>query len=746
MAPKFRDLFKRKAAEPQASPQAAELFKSAQSLEQRGELEQAKAAYRAILESLPGHWDSLNAIALIELKAGDVEGAIRAYDEVLAHKDHAEGYYKRANAKNRLGRWESALLDYDRAIAINPGYANAYCNRGTVLERLHRWGEALDSYDRAIALDPGDCLAYYNRGSVLKELDRLDEALVNYDRAIALKDDYAEAYINRGYVLQELERHEAAVASFDRSIEIKALYAEAFRGRGTSLLILRRFEAAISSFNKAIELNATCAEAYHGRGQAEFALRQFEAAISSYDRAIALKPEFNFISGARLHAKAHICDWNDRVTDIQRIIEGLRALNAVCEPFAALSLLDSPELHRLAAQVWVREECPPSDALGAIPSRLRSTRLRIGYFSPDFRTHPVSMLIAELFEIHDRSRFEITAFAFGPEANDALRIRLERAFDSFIDVRTQSNVEVALLTRNLGIDIAVDLAGFTEHTRPNIFALRAAPIQVNFLGYPGTTGAEYMDYIVADEIVIPAGSRDRYSEKIVYLPNSYQVNDSTRRIPDQAFSRAELQLPESGFVFCCFNNNFKIRADTFESWMRILTQVEKSVLWLLEDNPVAPVNLREEAAGRGIDPNRLVFATRMPPPQHLARQRAADLFLDTAPYNAHTTASDALRAGLPVVTLIGESFAGRVAASLLCALKLPELITSTREEYEALAVRLATDPELLGRIRRKIEENRGTAPLFDTPLFARHLETAYLNIFDRYQSGLPPDHIFVKPD
>lgn len=356
------------------------------------------------------------------------------------------------------------------------------------------------------------------------------------------------------------------------------------------------------------------------------------------------------------------------------------------------------------------------------------------------------MLIAELFEIHDRSRFEITAFAFGPEANDALRIRLERAFDSFIDVRTQSNVEVALLTRNLGIDIAVDLAGFTEHTRPNIFALRAAPIQVNFLGYPGTTGAEYMDYIVADEIVIPAGSRDRYSEKIVYLPNSYQVNDSTRRIPDQAFSRAELQLPESGFVFCCFNNNFKIRADTFESWMRILTQVEKSVLWLLEDNPVAPVNLREEAAGRGIDPNRLVFATRMPPPQHLARQRAADLFLDTAPYNAHTTASDALRAGLPVVTLIGESFAGRVAASLLCALKLPELITSTREEYEALAVRLATDPELLGRIRRKIEENRGTAPLFDTPLFARHLETAYLNIFDRYQSGLPPDHIFVKPD
>ncbi len=356
------------------------------------------------------------------------------------------------------------------------------------------------------------------------------------------------------------------------------------------------------------------------------------------------------------------------------------------------------------------------------------------------------MLIAELFEMHDRSRFEITAFAFGPEANDAMRTRLEKAFDSFIDVRAQSDAEVALLARKLGIDIAVDLGGFTEHSRPKIFARRAAPIQINFLGYPGTTGAAYMDYIVGDRIVIPAGSRDHYSEKVVYLPNSYQVNDSTRQIADQIFTRTELQLPESGFVFCCFNNNFKIRADTFDSWMRILGQVEKCVLWLLEDNPVSPANLRKEAATRGIDPNRLVFAKRVPPPQHLARQRAADLFLDTTPYNAHTTASDALWAGLPVVTLIGESFAGRVASSLLSALNLSELITSTREEYEALAVRLATNPGMLRKIRKKLEGNRLSAPLFDTPLFAKHLEKAYMNIFKRYQSNLPPDHIFVESD
>jgi predicted O-linked N-acetylglucosamine transferase (SPINDLY family) len=747
MAPKFRDLFKAGAADPKALPQPAELFRSAQSLERRGELAQAAAAYRAILESYPGHWESLNAIATITLQSGDLEGAIRAYDELLAHKvDHAEAYYKRANAHNGLGRLQAALVDYDQSIAINSGYAKAHCNRGTVLERLQRWDEALASYDRAIALDPGDCLAFYNRGSVLKQLERLDEALESYERAIALKGDYVEAYINRGYVLQELQRNEAAVASFDRSIELKPQYAEAFRGRGTSLVALKRFEAAIASFNRAIELNATYAEAYHGRGDSQFGLRQYGAAISSYDQVIALKPDFKFVRGARQFAKAQICDWHDGIKDIQLITEGLASLNAVCEPFAALVLLDSPALQRLAAQVWVRQECPPNEVLGAIAPRLRGDKVRIGYFSADFRIHPVAMLIAELFEMHDRSRFEITAFAFGPEANDAMRIRLERAFDSFIDVRAQSDAEVASLARTLGIDIAVDLGGFTEHSRPKIFALRAAPIQINFLGYPGTSGAPYMDYIVADGMLIPAGSRDHYSEKVVYLPNSYQVNDSTRRIADQMFSRMELQLPESGFVFCCFNNNFKIRADTFESWMRILAQVEKSVLWLLEDNPASAANLRKEAANRGIDPNRLVFAKRVPPPQHLARQRTADLFLDTAPYNAHTTASDALRVGLPVVTLIGESFAGRVASSLLSALNLPELITSTREEYEALAVRLATDPGMLGQIRQKLEGNRRTAPLFDTPLFARHVETAYMNIFKRYQSGLPPDHNFVESD
>jgi predicted O-linked N-acetylglucosamine transferase (SPINDLY family) len=500
----------------------------------------------------------------------------------------------------------------------------------------------------------------------------------------------------------------------------------------------------MQSYDQAIAKKPDYADAYFNRASLRRQMKQFEAAASDYKAAAALDPGIKFIAGARLEVRTQVCDFRDFDADVARAAASVERDVPASHPFAFLTFSDSPRLQKLAAQIWVRETCPPDPSLGPIPARAPHEKIRIGYFSADFRTHPVSMLIAELFELHDRSRFEITAFAFGPPANDALRARLERAFDSFLDVGAQSDVDVALLARKLGIDIAVDLGGFTEHSRPKIFALRAAPIQVNYLGYPGTSGAPYMDYIVADGMVIPAGSRDHYSEKVIYLPNSYQVNDSTRRIPDQVLSRSELQLPENGFVFCCFNNNFKIRPDTFESWMRILGQVEHSVLWLLEDNPVTPVNLRKEAASRGIDPNRLVFAQRVLPPQHLARQRAADLFLDTAPYNAHTTGSDALRAGLPVLTLIGESFAGRVASSLLSALNLPELITSAPEQYEALAVRLATDPALLSQIRQKLERNWRTAPLFDTPLFAKHLETAYMNIFKRHQSDLPPDHIFVE--
>jgi predicted O-linked N-acetylglucosamine transferase (SPINDLY family) len=392
----------------------------------------------------------------------------------------------------------------------------------------------------------------------------------------------------------------------------------------------------------------------------------------------------------------------------------------------------------------VRNRCPRNGSLPALDHQEGTGKIRIGYFSADFQEHATSYLIAELFEMHDRSKFRVIAFSFGPPSQGAMRKRLADAVDEFIDVSEKTDSEAALLSRNLKIDIAVDLKGFTQNSRAGIFALGAAPLQVNYLGYPGTMGAEYIDYLIADRTLVPEESRRYYSEKIVYLPDSYQVNDGKRTIANKEFTRAELGLPMRGFVFCCFNNNFKIMPRTFDVWMRILSRVEGSVLWLFAGNPAAMENLRREAILRKIGSERLVFAERMDLPEHLARHRAADLFLDTWPCNAHTTASDALWAGLPVLTHTGEAFASRVAASLLTAIRLPELIASTPEDYEELAVQLATNAERLALIRKKLANNRLTAPLFDTRLYTRHLEAAYIQMHDRYRANLPAEHIVVE--
>ena len=353
-------------------------------------------------------------------------------------------------------------------------------------------------------------------------------------------------------------------------------------------------------------------------------------------------------------------------------------------------------------------------------------------------------MIAQLFELHDKTRFEIIGFSFGPHNNDAMRVRLTAAFDQFIDVNALSDLAVAKLSRELAIDIAVDLKGYTQGGRPGIFALRAAPIQISYLGYPGTMAAEFIDYLIADFTLVPEHQRRQYAEKIIYLPNSYQVNDRTRPISEKVFTRTECGLPDAGFVFCCFNNNYKISPQVFASWMRILQQVPGSVLWLFQDNLEAVENLTATAVQQGVGAERLIFAERLPLPEHLARHRLADLFLDTSPCNAHTTASDALWAGLPLVTCLGEAFAGRVAASLLKAVGLPELITTGLVDYEKLAVALALNPEQLVNIRRKLSANRLNKPLFQTESFTRSIETAFMEIYDRYLNGLLPDDIVIK--
>jgi predicted O-linked N-acetylglucosamine transferase (SPINDLY family) len=499
---------------------------------------------------------------------------------------------------------------------------------------------------------------------------------------------------------------------------------------------LKRYEEAIACHDKAISINPNYAEAWSNKGNVLNELKRYDEAFASHDRALSLKNDIPWIYGDLLHTKMRVCSWSDFEGHLETIAQQVLANQEVITPLPLLSLSDNALLHRKSSEIYVQSKYPVKPVLGPIQKRPGNQKIRVAYYSADFHNHATGHLIAELFELYDKSQFEFIGFSFGPITNDEMRQRLEKSFDQFIEVGHQSDLEIAQLSRELNIDIAVDLKGFTQDSRTGIFAHRAAPIQVSYLGYPGTMGAEYMDYIIADKILIPEGAQQAYSEKVVYLPNSYQVNDRKRLISDKQFTRQELGLPENGFVFCCFNNNFKILPATFAGWMRILKAVEGSVLWLFQDNAWAVESLKQEAANQGIDPSRLVFAERMPLSEHLARQRQADLFLDTFPYNAHTTTSDSLWAGLPVLTLMGNSFASRVAASLLNAIGLPELITHTQEEYEALAVALATNPEKLAALKQKLASNRLTTPLFDTPQFTKDLERAYIQMHEQYQADL----------
>ncbi len=677
-------------------------------------------------------------------QSGKLDKAIALYRQLAARfPGNARVLFLLGSAESQNGNGGEAVRLLEQCLVLDPLNADAYNNLGLALEARERHDEALQSYDRAIALRPGSPEAYINKGLALRRGGHLQPALECFERALDLHPDNAEQHNNRGNVLLDLRRTEEALASFDRAIALAPGYAEAFANRGSALQSLGRFAEALASFDRAIALDPMLAEAHNLRGDLLLAARREVEARASFQRAYSLNPGLDFVYPRLLYSKLRTCDWTNIEAQLSKLEARILRGEQLCTPFDSLGLTGSLAVQSKAAQMYAAARFPASSALGPIPPRKRAGRIRLGYYSSEFRDHATTRLMAELFELHDRSRFELVGIDFGPAADDAMRRRVVACFDRFIDVRSIGDRDVARLSRDLEIDIAVDLKGFTEDARPGIFAERAAPVQVSYLGFPGTMGAGYIDYIIADEVVIPAASRALYSEKVVTLPDSYQVNDRKRSIADRAFTREELGLPADGFVFCCFNNNYKITPPTFDAWMRILRQVEGSVLWLIEDSPTAAGNLRKEAERRGVRPERLLFARRMALPDHLARHRNADLFLDTLPYNAHTTASDALWAGLPVLTCAGEPFASRVAASLVSALGLPELIARTPAEFEALAIALASDRARLEQVRAKLLANRSTAPLFDTPRFARHIEAAYAEMYERHLAGSPPDHIVV---
>ena len=643
-----------------------------------------------------------------------------------------------------IGKLDEAIKSFEKALSINPDFTEVHFNLGVVLKDLGQLDAAVNCYEKALAINPSYANAYNNLGITLKELGQLDAAVKSYEKALVIKPDFAEAHNNLGNALDELGQLDAAIKCYENAVAIKPGYSEAHNNLGNAFKNLAKLDAAVKCYKKAVALKPDYAEAYHNLGNSLLSLKRLDEALASYERAIVLKPDINFILGDLLHTKMQLCIWDDLSSQLDELTNKINNSEKVINPFPLLALIDDPELHMKTAKILVNEKFPQSHVLSKIERYPKHKKIRIGYFSGDFHNHATMHLMAELFECHDKLFFELIAISFGPNKQDQWRQRACLSFDKFVDVRLKSDREISLLARKMEIDIAIDLKGFTRNCRPKIFAEGCAPIQVSYLGYPSTMASNYMDYLIADSTLIPEEKKHHYLEKIVYMPNSYQVNVSNRSISKTSLSRHELGLPSKGFVFCCFNNTYKITPSTFIGWMRILKAVEGSVLWLFENNNNTTENLKKEAMKFGINEDRFVFATHMPVEEHLSRIKQADLFIDTLPYNAHTTASDALRMGLPVLTCVGNSFASRVAASLLNAVNLPELITTTQEQYESLAIQLATHPEKLKIIKDKLVNNLPTAPLYDTPLFTQQLESAYLTMYERYQQGLDPDYIYVK--
>jgi predicted O-linked N-acetylglucosamine transferase (SPINDLY family) len=576
---------------------------------------------------------------------------------------------------------------------------------------LHRHAEALASFDRALALDPDHAIAHYNRGITLGNMKRYEEALTSHNRALILQPDYVAAHNHRGAMLRELGHYQEALSSYERALELDPHHLSSIFNRGNLLVKLSRIEDAVRNFSE----------------------------------LVTLAPDYDYAQGYLLQAKKSCCDWLGLSAPWSAISEGVRQGKKSVEPFFFLSMSSSPDLQKRCAEIYTAGKFSPVKSVLFASKPRKSNKIRLGYVAGEFRRHALSTLIAGLIEGHDTSCFEVFAFDNGWDDGSDIRQRLENAFTEIVDISRLGDIEAASEIRDRSIDILIDLNAHSGFKRTGIFSHRPAPIQVNWLGYPGTMGAPFMDYIIGDAIVIPAGHEAYYSENVVRLPDTYQVNDSRRAVSAPTPTRAEAGLPDTAYVFCCFNNNHKITPEVFDIWMHLLNQVQHSVLWLLADNDAAARNLRYEAAARGVAPERLVFAPRLTLPDHLARHRLADLFLDTLPYNAHTTANDALWMGVPLLTCMGHTFSGRVASSLLHAVGLPELITENLADYEAMALKLATTPTLLSDLRTRLTANRTTHPLFDSDRFRLHIESAYATMYKRWVRGEAPQGFNVNP-
>lgn len=654
---------------------------------------------------------------------------------------------------------------YEQLLGTQPQHTGALHYLGLLHIQLGQRDKGIDLMRQSLALDPNQFAAWANLAPALKEAGRLDEAEACFNAALALKKDAPELWNNLGNMQLSQKKLSEAIASYQQALALNPRMAAAANQLAVAYILSGQFSAALQAADQALALDPEMADAHDTRGSALRRLGHLDEALASCDKALALKPQhisyvdsrcsvledmeryeeaipglqhiqsrepdYKCIAGRLLYAQRRCLIWSGMQPLTQQVVDSTLAGRLSSEPFNMLSFSDRADVQLACARQSIASiHLQPRQHLPIRPRQLGQfgqpgEKIRVAYVSADLREHALAYLMAGVFEQHDRSQFDITAIALKPAQGSPMGQRVKAAFDHFLDVSDWSDTQVIDHMRQHGYDIAVDLMGLTFGARPALWAQGIAPVQVSYLGYPGTTGASYMDYILADDVVIPPEQQPYYSEKVVYLPNCFQANDRKREIAEHSPSRAELGLPENAFVFCCFNNLYKIGPDTFDSWARILAQVPDSVLWLVENQEAVRHRAQQEALARGIAPERLFFAPRATYPEHLARMRQADLFLDTLPFNAGTTASDALWAGLPVLTCPGRSFAARMAASLLKAAGLPELIMPDQTQYEALAVDLARHPEKLLALRRRLAEQRLQCSLFDTAQFTRNLETAY---------------------
>jgi predicted O-linked N-acetylglucosamine transferase (SPINDLY family) len=758
----------------------AALLQQALGLIHAGQLSQAAGLCRQALAREPQNFNALQLLGHVTLQGGDYASAVTWLAAARAvNPANARLHSNLAVALLGLKRSHEALQCCDTAIGLDPKLPEARCNQGNALMALDRPSEALAAYMSTLALAPSFYDAYVGRSNALVALGRYDDALSSCERAQQIVPQSLEAWCLRGSILLRLKRAEEALAAFDRALSLNVSSAEAHNNRGTALRELKRFDDALVAYWRALELRPEFAEVFCNvanigldrghieaavgycdralsirpgflealniRGTALRLLKRYSEAASTYATILQAAPDYGQAASYLLSSRASLADWSGRTDLVERIVDRVAAGNSASSPHAFLWITDSAEAQLQCAQLYSRDQYPVFAPLWR-GERYRHERLRIAYLSADFSDHPVAHLIAGVLERHDRSRFETMGVALyrDPNAN-AMQLRMRNAFDHFYDAADDGDRQIATRLREREIDIVVDLTGHTRNGRLGVLAHRPAPVHINYLGFAGTSGAEYVDYIIGDQVTIPHEAERFFSERLICMPHSFLPNDDAQPIARDTPRRAELGLPEAGFVFCAFNNIYKINPTMFDLWMRLLHEAPGSVLWLRAEGETVVANLKREARIRGVASDRLIFASRIQSMDaHLARYRQADLFLDTLPYGAHATARDALWAGLPVLTCTGRSFASRVAASLLHALDLPELITSSCEEYATRALDLAHSPVALAELRTKLAHQRAISPAFDTDLYRQHLESAYLSVRRRQREGELPGRCNVS--